>query len=225
MDRLFRVDPVGIDNHGPGRRGVRVGRPRETVHRRHRRPVVRQRRLRPQGADRCGGAAARRPAAVLLLRQPGESAGNGAGRQTRRAGSGRPQSHLLQHRRLHRQRLRRADRPLLFRHRRQAFEAAGHLAAKRLSRQYVSGFGAVRQGRRQAGFPVSRGPGPSCLGGQLLSDAGWHRRRGGLLRLLGCGSRTHDRGARGGQHRVLLRRTDSWAPAACWSLQKATTRG
>ena len=67
MDGLLRLAAYRLHHHGARRRRLRLERGRREVHRRDRRPVVRQRRVRPAGADRRRDQAARHAAAVLVL--------------------------------------------------------------------------------------------------------------------------------------------------------------
>ena len=208
MDGFRRLDTDRLHDHGARGGSPCLGRRGQPVHRRHGRAVVRERRFRPPGADRCGDETARRPAAVLLFHQSREPPGDRAGREACRAGAGQPESRLLQHGRIGRQRHGGADRALLLRQPGPAVEAPHHLPPQLLSRQHVPGRGPVRQDGRQARIPVPRGTRSSRLGSQLLPDAGRGRRGSGVLRFSRGRVRAQSRGPGRGQRRVLLRRAD-----------------
>ena len=119
-----------------------------------------------------------------------------------------PQPCLLQHRRLRRQRHRRAHRPLLLQQPGQAVQAAIHLPAQRLPRQHLSKRRPVRQDERQARLPQPGRTGALPVRPQLLPDAARQQWRSGLLRPSSGGVRGQGGRTRRGPHRRLLRRAD-----------------
>ena len=182
------------------------GRQRAALFRWHRRHVVRQCRLWPQGNRRDHGRAG--AAAVLhqLLRRRHQCAGRPAGREARGTGARHAQSRGLCDIRLLRRRHRDPHGAFLPVAPRRAHAPLCHLAQEFLSRLDLSRHDGGPARRRPVGaFQIRPGPRPPSLRALSLSPARGHEPRG-LQRLPGRRIRRQDRGAGGGEHRLLHRR-------------------
>ncbi len=190
--------------HHAGRGHLPVGFRRQPHPRRHGGPVVRQRRLRPQGTGRCR---LRADAATALLQQllPDHApAGDRAGRAAGGGDARRPQPRVLHRLRLRGQRHRGAHGASLLGVAGRARQDHHHQPGKRLSRQH---HGRRQPGRHEAHARAGRSadPGHRAHRAALLV---WQRRRhepGRVRAQGGACAGGKDRGtrrrARGGLHR------------------------